>query len=73
MEMCRLHWFLLMDTILRKMLYIIKGPVETLRLANWFGVYVQNQIVLVIIIFVYGILIQQVIQLCYCSGKEHRD
>lgn len=44
--------------ILRQMLCITKVPDETLRLANWVDVYAQNQIVLVIIIFVYGILIQ---------------
>lgn len=64
MEICRLHWFLLMGTVLGQMLCITKVPDETLRCANWFDVYVKNQIVLVIIIFVYGVLIQQLIQLC---------
>lgn len=73
MEMYRVHCFLLMGTVLRQMLCITKVPDETLRLANWVDVYVQNQIVFLIIIFVYGILIQQLIQLCYCSGEKHRD
>lgn len=59
-------WFLLMGAVLRQMLCIAKVPDEPLRLANWVVGYVQNQIVLVITIFVWHSDTgwQQLIQLC---------
>lgn len=40
-----------MGTVLRQMLCITKMPNESLRLPNWIDVYVQNQMVFLIIIF----------------------